>query len=164
MAQVPHSVRKCHKKIRAHLALGVLVFVGLLEGAYAQGERPAAGRVKVLSGTASAERLGQTRPLKPGDAIFEADHLRTGPDGRIGITLKDGIRLSLGPNTDVALTTFAYAPVERQFGLVLRVARGILEYVSCRLGKLAPESIRIETPSSIVGVRGTHLLIEVPER
>lgn len=133
------------------------------ELASAQDERPA-GYVKVLSGSASAERAGQSRRLKLGDPIFEADLLRTESDGRVGITLKDGTRLSLGPNTDVALATFAYAPAEQRFGLVLRVARGILEYVSGRLGKLAPESIRIETPSSIVGVRGTHLLIEAPPR
>lgn len=122
-----------------------------------------AGHVKVLAGLVSVERGGQTHRLSAGDAIFEADLLRAGPDGRVGITLKDGTRLSLGPNTEVALTTFAYAPAEQRFGLVLRIARGIMEYVSGRLGKLAPESIRIETPSSIVGVRGTHLLLEAPQ-
>lgn len=149
--------------MRVRVGLCALAFTFLVDQASAQDGRPA-GHVKVLSGAASAERTGQARSLKLGDPIFEADLLRTGPDGRIGITLKDGTRLSLGPNTDVALATFAYAPAEQRFGLVLRLARGILEYVSGRLGKLAPESIRIETPSSIVGVRGTHLLIEAPER
>lgn len=147
--------------------LYALAFGGLLgwveAQVEAQDERPA-GQVKVLSGTASAERNGAIRALKLGDPIVATDILRTGPDGRIGITLKDGTRLSLGPNTEVALAAFAYAPTEQRFGLVLRVARGILEYVSGRLGKLAPESIRIETPTSIVGVRGTHLLIEAPQR
>lgn len=143
--------------------LSVIVCACLIGEAQAQEGRPA-GHVKVLSGTASAERTGGARSLKLGDPIFESDLLRTGPDGRVGITLKDGTRLSLGPNTDVALASFAYAPAEQRFGLVLRVARGIIEYLSGRLGKLAPESIRIETPSSIVGVRGTHVLIEAPQR
>lgn len=149
--------------MRSRVMLCVLAWNVFVGHAHAQEERPA-GHVKVLSGTASAERTGQARALKLGDPIFESDLLRTGPDGRVGITLKDGTRLSLGPNTDVALARFAYAPAEQRFGLVLRVARGIMEYVSGRLGKLAPESIRIETPSSIVGVRGTHLLIEAPQR
>lgn len=149
--------------MRARAVLCVLAFAFLVDQASAQSESPA-GQVKVLAGTASAERSGQARSLTLGDAIFEADVLRTGPDGRVGITLKDGTRVSVGPNSEVALATFAYAPTEQRFGLVLRVARGILEYVSGRLGKLAPESIRIETPSSIVGVRGTHLLIEAPAR
>lgn len=117
----------------------------------------------MLAGAVSVERAGQTQRLSVGDAIFEADLLRSGPDGRIGITLMDGTRVSLGPNTEVTLATFTYAPAEQRFGLVLRVARGIMEYISGRLGKLAPESIRIETPSSIVGVRGTRVLLEASQ-
>lgn len=117
------------------------------------------GTVKVLAGTVTAERSGQSRSLGAGDPIFESDVLRTGADGQLGLTLRDETRLSLGPNTEIALATFAYAPADQRFGLVVRVVRGLLEYISGRLGKLAPESIRIETPSSIIGVRGTHLLI-----
>ncbi len=144
-------------------ALAVLLMLGMAAGAHAQGAAvptaPPAGYVKLATGATSAERGGERRVLRAGDAIFEADVLRTGADGRMGITLKDETRLSLGPNAEVTLATFAYAPADQKFGLVLRVARGLLEYISGRLGKLAPESIRIETPSSIVGVRGTHLLI-----
>jgi len=124
-----------------------------------RGQERAAGSVKVLTGTATAERSGDRRSLKPGDPIYESDTVRTGTDSQLGLTLRDETRLSLGPNTEVALATYAYAPAEQRFALVVRVARGLLEYISGRLGKLAPESIRIETPSSIIGVRGTHLLI-----
>ena len=119
----------------------------------------AVGTVKVLAGMVGAEQNGQSRTLKPGDPIYESDTVRTGTNSHVGLTLRDETRLSLGPNTEVVLATFAYAPAEQRFALVIRVARGLLEYISGRLGALAPESIRIETPSSIVGVRGTHLLI-----
>lgn len=121
-------------------------------------DRPA-GYVKALSGTATVARAGQVQPLAPGDRIFQGDTLRTGPDGRLGVTLRDETRLSLGPNTQISLTSFVFAPAERQFGLVLHVVQGIVAYISGRLAKLAPDSIKIETPSSIIGVRGTHLLI-----
>lgn len=145
----------------ARVASGLLrlvVCVVLASGTGFAQER-AAGFVKVLAGGASAERQGQSRSLTPGDPIFESDTLRTGADGHLGVTLKDETRLSLGPNTSVVLTSFTYAPAEQRFALVVRVARGLLEYISGRLGKLAPESVRIETPSSIVGIRGTRVLI-----
>lgn len=146
---------------RTAVAFGAVAVLACLVAPSALGQtspRPA-GQVKVAAGTATAERQGQTHALRAGDPVFEADLLRTGPDGRLGVTLKDQTRLSLGPGTEVSLATFAFAPAEQRFGLVLRLARGVLEYVSGRLGKLAPDSIRIETPSSIVGVRGTHLLV-----
>lgn len=143
------------------MAVAVLLLVA--GSAHAQAQAPAqespAGFVKIVTGTATAERNGERRTLKAGDPIFQADTLRTAADGHLGVTLKDETRLSLGPNTDVTIATFAWAPAEQRFGLVLRVARGLLEYISGRLAKLAPDSIRIETPASIVGVRGTHLLI-----
>lgn len=134
-----------------------LLFVFLPTAARAQAR--AAGFVKVLTGAATVVRAGQALPVKLGDAIHQADTLRTGPDGQLGVTLRDETRVSLGPNTEVTLATFAFSPGENQLGLVLRVLSGIVGYVSGRIAALAPESIRIETPSSIIGVRGTHLLI-----
>jgi hypothetical protein len=39
--------------------------------------------------------------------------------------------------------------------------RGIAVYVSGQIAKLAPDSVRLETPSAIVGVRGTSLALHV---
>jgi hypothetical protein len=102
---------------------------------------------------------GRDRPIVPGDLVAPSDVLKTGADGRIGVTLKDDTRLSLGPNTELSLVAFAYSPSEHQLGFVMRLVIGVVEYVSGRIAKLAPESINIETPTSILGVRGTHLLI-----
>ena len=93
--------------------------------------------------------------------MYEADGLRTGADGRIGITLKDDTRVSLGPASEVQLERFAYAPSEGQLGFVLKVVRGVAAYVSGRIAKLSPDSVRLETPAAIVGVRGTTLALRV---
>ena len=98
---------------------------------------------------------------RPGRYVFEADSLRTGADGRLGITLKDDTRVSLGPSSEVRLDRFAYAPADGRFGFVLRIVRGVVAYVSGRIAKLSPDSIRLETPAAIVGVRGTTLAIRV---
>ena len=47
------------------------------------------------------------------------------------------------------------------FAMVLKFARGVAAYVSGRMAKLAPDAIRLETPSAIVGVRGTTVAIRV---
>jgi hypothetical protein len=120
----------------------------------------AAGRIDRLAGTAFILRAGAHVPIKAGDAVLETDVLRTGPDGRIGVTLKDDTRLSLGPGSEVRLEKFLYSPSEGKIGLALRVARGLVAYVSGRIAKLAPDAVRLETPAAIVGVRGTTLVIQ----
>jgi hypothetical protein len=122
--------------------------------------RPA-GQIKIASGSAFIVRAGAQLPAEAGQPIFEADTVRTGADGRLGITLKDDTRVSLGPSSEVRVNRFVYAPAEGRLGLVLGVVRGVMAYVSGRIAKLAPDSIRLETPAAVMGVRGTTLAVRV---
>ena len=124
-------------------------------------ERPAAGRVKVSSGAAFIVRDGTPVPAQVGQFVFESDGLRTGGDGKIGITLNDDTRLSLGPNSELKLERFTFTPADSAFGLALKFVKGAATYVSGRIAKLSPDSIKLETPAAIIGVRGTTLAISV---
>ena len=146
-------------KARQHW-LAVIGLVLLAAPAFAQQPSPA-GRVKVVSGSAFIVRAGGTLRAEVGQSVFESDSLRTGEDGRIGVTLDDDTRVSLGPSSEVRLDTFRYAPAEGSVGLAMQFLRGIAVYVSGQIAKLAPDSIRLETPSAIVGVRGTSLAVRV---
>jgi hypothetical protein len=140
--------------------VAALLFVLMAEPAFSQ-QPVDVGRIKVVTGSAFIVRAGALVPAQAGQAVFQADGLRTGAGGRLGITLRDDTRLSLGPNSEVRLDRFAYAPAESQVGLVLRIVRGVVAYVSGRIAKLSPDSIRLETPGAIVGVRGTTLAVRV---
>ena len=140
------------------VVFGMLV---LATPVYAQQDSAAAGRIKTVSGSAFIVRNGAAIAAQPGQVVYEADALRTAADGKIGVTLKDDTRLALGPGSEVRLERFAYAPGTASLGLVLKFVRGVTAYVSGHLAKLAPDSIRLETPSAIVGVWGTTLAIRV---
>ena len=124
-------------------------------------ERPVAGRIKVSTGSAFIVRDGAQLPAQVGQIVFQADGLRTGGDGKVGVTLNDDTRLSLGPHSELKLERFMYAPAESGFSLVLKFVKGAATYVSGRIAKIAPDSIRLETPAAIIGVRGTTLAIQV---
>jgi len=140
---------------------GVIVLV-LAAGTPAHAQAPsAAGRVKVVSGSAFIVRENKLIPATVGLDVYTADGLRTGADGRIGVTLNDDTRVSLGPSSEVNIERFAFATADGSLGLVLKFVRGVSAYVSGRIAKLSPGSIRLETPAAIVGVRGTSLAIRV---
>jgi hypothetical protein len=48
-------------------------------------------------------------------------------------------------------------------GLGLRLLRGVATYISGRIAQLAPGAVKIETPTAVLGIRGTHLLIGVDQ-
>jgi len=128
--------------------------------AFAQQPTPA-GRIKVVSGDAVIVRGASTVPAQNGVAVYQSDSLRTGKDGRVGITLSDDTQVSIGPGSEVKLDSFVYDPGAGQLALVLKFIRGTAAYVSGQIAKLAPDAVRLETPAAIVGVRGTTLGIEV---
>ena len=140
---------------------GALALVFAAAPAFAQVPQNAAGRIKVASGSVFIVRAGALVPARAGQEVFEADGLKTGADGRLGITLKDDTRVSLGPSSEVRVDRFVFAPAEGRMGLVLKVVRGVIGYVSGRIAKLSPDSIRLETPAAVVGVRGTTLALHV---
>ncbi len=144
-------------------SVGVLALL-LAAATPAVAQQAAAGRIKVVSGSAFIVRGTETIPAKAGEVVFAADGLRTGDGSSVGITLKDDTRLSLGPNSEVRLERYVYEPGNNGLGMVLKFVRGMAAYVSGRLARLAPESIRLETPAAIVGVRGTTLAIRVEEQ
>jgi hypothetical protein len=43
----------------------------------------------------------------------------------------------------------------------MRVLNGVVAYVSGRIARLSPDAVRLETPSAIVGVRGTRVVMRV---
>ena len=136
----------------------VLMVLAVSSTAIAQARVPV-GRVKLVSGSAFIVRSSGPIPARAGEALFETDGIRTGADGRIGVTLKDETRISLGSNSEVRLDRFLYSTADGQFGFVLRVIRGIAAYASGRIARLSPDAVRLETPAAIVGVRGTQLVI-----
>lgn len=120
-----------------------------------------AGRIKAVVGTCSIVRGGQSTAAVVGALVHEADMVRTGSDGQLSIMLKDESRLSMGPNSELTLRAFAYDPSQGRLALVVRMAQGALSYVSGRIAKLMPDAVRLETPTSVIGVRGTHALVKV---
>jgi hypothetical protein len=140
---------------------GVLIVMALTTVTAAAHQPIPAGHVKITTGAAYIVRQNTTLPAKPGDAVFATDTLRTHANGVIGVTLADDTRVSLGPDSEMRLERYVFSPADGALGMVLNFVRGVAAYVSGRMAKLAPDSVRLETPAAIVGVRGTTVAIKV---
>lgn len=141
----------------------ILVFCALLASAAFAGaqEDHAVGLVKTASGKAFVLRDGRRMEALPGDRLLLGDILSTGATGKLGVILNDDTVLSLGPATEVRVQQFAFEPEQQKLGMVLRVTRGLVAYLSGKISKLAPGSVRIDTPVATLGVRGTHFVARI---
>lgn len=126
-----------------------------------QAAEPVAGSVKAVRGGTVIRRGAETIPAREGMHLLVHDVLQTSSDGRLGVILQDGTRVSLGPDTELKIDQFVYEPAGGKFGLFLRMARGIMAYVSGKIAQFSPESVHVETPVGVVGLRGTQFAVSL---
>jgi hypothetical protein len=71
--------------------------------------------------------------------------------------------VSLGPDTEVTIDEYLFAPANGELKLAASLAKGTLQYISGVIAKLRPEAVSVKTPTGIIGVRGTRFLAKVEE-
>jgi hypothetical protein len=121
------------------------------------------GVVRNSAGSATVTRGVNVLPAAAGTRLHTGDTLGTGPDGSIGVILRDDSSLSLGPSSRLVLKDFLFSPYERKFSLLVRLSNGTMAYLSGLIGKLAPEKARFETPTATIGIRGTYFAVMAGE-
>ena len=121
------------------------------------------GQIKNVSGQVVLLRNNNQQPTKPGDLLEQADVITTGADGSVGITLIDNSRLSAGPNSSIELKQFRFNPTTQEGESVTEVRRGTLAIISGQIAKRSPEAMKVQTPTTILGVRGTTFAVKVEE-
>lgn len=118
-------------------------------------------RVKQSVGAAAIERGSARLPASPGLQLVAGDRLVTGKDGRISLTFIDNTRFAIGPNSDIAVSQFDYDRTRQRGAFVTQVNRGSLAVVSGKIAKSGRDAMKVRTPNSLLGVRGTRFIVEV---
>jgi hypothetical protein len=118
-------------------------------------------RVKNSVGAAAIERGTARVPAKPGLQLNPGDRLVTGKDGRISLSFIDNTRFSVGPNSRVSVSEFAYDRTRQRGTFLTQVDRGSLAIVSGHIAKSGRDAMKVRTPNSLLGVRGTRFVVEV---
>lgn len=123
----------------------------------------AIGHIQTLKGAVSIQRGSSTLSASVGTPLLCSDTIRTGKASSAGIVMADDSTLSLGANSELVLKDYTFNPKEGKFSFVTQMAKGTFSYLSGIIGKLAPDSIRMEMPEATIAVRGTKLLVSVEE-
>ena len=119
------------------------------------------GQIKVASGEVHIERDGQRIAAAPGVKVNRSDSVVTGRDGSVGITFSDNSLLSAGPGSVLVIERYAFDTTTHAGYFDASLKKGTLAVVSDKIVKQSPGAMRVRTPSSIMGVRGTEFLVRV---
>jgi hypothetical protein len=122
-----------------------------------------AGLIKVSKGSVQIQRGGAKLPATVGTAIRTSDVIVTGADGSAGITFTDNSLVSVGPNSIFAIDKYHFDTTTHAGAFEGNLRQGRLAAVSGKMVKQSAESMKIRTPSAVMGVRGTEFLVQVDE-
>ena len=141
----------------------VLVVCAALAASAGPAHAAEIGQIKNTAGQVFLLRNNNQQQAKPGDLLEQADVIITGSNGSVGVTLIDNSRLSAGPNTRVEFKQFRFNPTTQEGESLTQLHRGTLAIVSGQIAKRSPDAVKVQTPTTILGVRGTKFAVKVEE-
>ncbi len=118
------------------------------------------GSVATLEGSASVTHNNAASALQVSDSIFKGDTLQTGVDGTLGVTFDDETTFTLKPNSRIDVDDYVYQEGGAHNAAVFKILSGTVAFVAAEVAHTG--DMKIETPTSSLGIRGTTGLIEVP--
>jgi len=119
------------------------------------------GHVKTVTGTTFVVTDGKAKPANVGTPVMNGSVLKTGAGSTLGVTFKDGTMMSFGPETELKVDDYLYAPAEGKLKFASRLVRGTMNYISGVIAKLKPDAVTVNTPTGMIGVRGTQFAAKV---
>ncbi len=142
--------------------LALLAAVWLACCAWSAGatDAPHVGLVKAATGTVEVVRETGTQAAEAGMPLRRSDRIVTAPGATAALVFRDGTMLTLGGGADVRVRDYVFEPRANRYAFSLYMQQGTAIYESGKIGRLAPETVQVETPQATVGVRGTRFLIE----
>ena len=121
------------------------------------------GLIKVSNGAVEIQRSGSKIKAEVGTPVQVSDVLRTGADGSAGITFSDNSLLSIGPDTVFEIDKYQFDSTTHAGEFQGSLRQGRLAGISGKMVKQSPESMKVRTPSAVMGGRGTEFVVQVDE-
>ena len=121
------------------------------------------GLVVELKGTAVIKRGKETIAVSNGTPVETNDKVET-KNGVVNIKFKDDTTVKVTENSSLVIDDFVYDPKNAAGGkLSLKAASGTVRYVSGNIAHNNPNSVKINTPTAAIAVRGTDFVMAVDE-
>jgi hypothetical protein len=121
------------------------------------------GSIVELSGTAVIKRGKETITVAKGTLVESNDKVET-KNGVVNIKFKDNTSVKVTENSALVIDDFVYDPKNAAGGKIsLKAAAGTVRYVSGNIAQNNPNSVKINTPTAAIAVRGTDFVMSVDE-
>lgn len=114
------------------------------------------GKVINVKGNAWAEGPEGTRVLEKGDMVYEGESIITESGSNVEVKFLDDTILSQGSDSVLRLDEYVFDLENMDdSGLSFNLMQGTFRHVTGRIAEQNPERVNLESPLSLIGIRGT---------
>jgi len=141
--------------LNVRLRRSVLLGLALLTPLHAAAQ---AGRLILAAGEVAIVRGGQAAPASMGAAVQTGDTIRVGPSSNAQIRFSDESIVALRPQTVFSIDEYVFSgSADGSEKGLFSLVKGGMRTVTGLIGRLPRlDSYAVRTPTSTVGIRGTH--------
>lgn len=144
--------------LRAMLTTVAALFLALASTA-AEAQNGDAGKMVSLEGTVEIGRAGSFTAATVGSGVAPGDTIRTGTPGRARILFHDDSVLNIGDGSTLVIDETVYDPNKGAGSTLMHLLGGKVRALVSDYYSDSPASYRIETTTSVSGVRGTEFIV-----
>ncbi|MDQ7002495.1 MAG: FecR family protein [Ghiorsea sp.] len=118
------------------------------------------GRVAYSYGPAWIEHGAQLDKLEKEQVVFRNDSIITGSRGRVKVMMRDGSKIYIGAKSRISLRQYTMKK-DKLFSATINMLWGKARFF---INKLTTKnaSFKVNTPTAVLGVRGTEFIVSVP--
>ena len=120
------------------------------------------GSISELKGEASVNRSGEALTAALDLGVESYDDVRTA-NSRVGLTFIDDSVVRLTEHSKLILDEVIFDPDPSKSKIGLTFASGTARFITGKIGGINKENIKINTPTSQIGIRGTDFTVTVDE-
>jgi len=122
------------------------------------------GKVTEQNGPTEIQRNKEVIPSEVNSSL-EANDVIVTATAKAGLTFEDDTKVQITEHSKLVIDSFVYDPASKNSAgkLGMKIAMGTVRYASGQIAKNDPASVKIETPTATIGVRGTDFSMTVDE-
>lgn len=116
-----------------------------------------AGRILVAAGDVAIVRAGQRVTAGPGAEVRTGDRIVVGENSVAQVRMTDESLISFQPRTTFEVSEYAFQGLQAdKQRAIFRLLLGGMRTVTGLIGRVHQAGYRVATPTSTIGIRGTH--------
>ncbi len=122
------------------------------------------GRVLAVTGQLQAQREGKAVELLPGAEVFVGDALTTASNSQAQVRFDDQSIVALRPDTQFRVDAYSFKDPRQNEAGFFSLLKGGFRTITGLIGKTNRDAYKVATPTSTIGIRGTHYLVRLCDK